>query len=188
MLWLFCVIARCFDIYQEKNWVHTPQTSPPRSPFRIALRDRQRCARLSVSTCCRCGDLMGTDTPTRILPSCSKTNLMWTPCTTDSSFKILSHASGNSEVILRPLFLRRTRVDKYTLACRIKQLHLTGFWICFIHRMIQEEKLNFWLVTLSVVVRKRRSYKVCLILSGYRATAVRIARNNTARFPVCGTG
>ena len=94
VLWLFCVIARCFDIYQEKNWVHTPQTSPPRSPFRIALRDRQRCARLSVSTCCRCGDLMGTDTPTRILPSCSKTNLMWTPCTTDSSFKNLLSCFG----------------------------------------------------------------------------------------------
>jgi len=29
VLWLFCVIARCFDIYQEKNWVHTPQTSQP---------------------------------------------------------------------------------------------------------------------------------------------------------------
>ena len=135
------------------------KSTPPPLTFPIALRDRQRCARLSVSTCCRCGDLMGADTPTRILPSCSETNLMWAPCTTDISFKIPSHASGNSEVILRPSFLRRTRVDKYTLVCRIKQLHLTGFWICLIHEMIQEEKLNFWEVTVSAVVRKRRSYK-----------------------------
>ena len=102
---------------------------------------------------------MGADTPTRILPSCSETNLMWAPCTTDSFFKIPSHASGNSKVILRPSFLRRTRVDKCTLVCRIKQLHLTGFWICLTHEIIQEEKLNFGEVTISVVLKKRRSYK-----------------------------
>jgi len=80
---------------------------------------------------------MGADIPTRILPSCSETNLMWAPYTADSSFKIPSHASGIAEVILRPSFLRRTRVDKYTLVRRIKQLHLTVFWMCFIHGMIQ---------------------------------------------------
>jgi hypothetical protein len=175
VLWLFCVIARCLDICQGKNWVHTPQTSQPTPhplTFPIALRDRQRCARLSVSTCCRCGDLMGADTPTRILPSCSETNLMWAPYTTDSSFKIPSHASGNSEVILRPSFLRRT-----TLVFRIKQLHLTGFWISFIHEMIQEENLNFWKVTVSVVVRKEDHSNVYLILSGYRDRTVWISRN-----------
>jgi len=50
-------------------------------------------------------------------------------------------------------------VDKYTLVRRIKRLHLTVFLDVLHTRDDSGEKLNFGEVTVSVVLRKRRSYK-----------------------------
>ena len=109
---------------------------------------------------------MGVDGSTRILPSCSETNLIWVPCTTDSSFKIPSHASGNSEVIFRSSFLRRTRVDSTSLCSCTPDtfLHM------LLTRLDSGGKVKF--LRGDRLALCEENIKVCLIVSGCRDTAV----------------
>ena len=49
------------------------------------------------------------------------------------------------------------------------------------HRLFQKERSMFWEVTVSVNLRKKVHVNMCLILNGYRDTAVWIYRLNSIR-------
>jgi len=58
---------------------------------------------------------------------------------------------------------------------RYNSLHRT-------HKVIHEEMLVFWEVIVLVIVRKKSSYELYLILNGYQDRAVSISGPNSIRF------
>ena len=50
--------------------------------------------------------------------------------------------------------------------------------------MIQEERSVFWEVIVSVIVRKKVHMNMCLVLTGYRNTAVRVYNAKALRMVV----